>query len=161
MVIVALYLDACGSDTRHPVTSGPTVSVPATSSTATSPTTVSATAPTSTRPAAGGRVVTLTDKDKGTSVTVHVGDSIDVVLGSTYWTFLALSDTTVLRSDGSPDVVPQKTGCVPGQGCGTVTAVFTAVGAGAATIAATRTSCGEAMGCTPSNGRYEVNVSVS
>jgi hypothetical protein len=113
------------------------------------------------RSAAGPRVVTLTYSDGGRSIEVHDGDSVKVILSSTYWSFQDSSNPNVLRSGGSAKVVPQLSGCVPGQGCGTVTATFKAIGVGTATIVATRTVCGEALRCNRTNDHYQVAVSVS
>ena len=107
------------------------------------------------------RLVTLTYGDNGRSVEIHTGDSVNVILSSTYWSFQDSSNPNVLRSGGSAKVVPQPSGCVPGQGCGTVTATFKAVSVGAATIVAMRTVCGEALRCNATNGHYQVAVSVS
>jgi hypothetical protein len=65
----------------------------------------------------------------------------------------------VLRIVGRPKVTPRP-GCVPGAGCGTAVAVYRAMGAGHATVKATRSSCGEAMGCTGSKGRFALRVVV-
>jgi hypothetical protein len=150
LVLAVFLLGACGSPSPDPstVSSAPTTS-PATTSTSTPPTT------------AGGTVLTLTDADKGRTVPVHVGDEVQVVLGSTYWTVQASSDPAVLASVGQPVVAPQPSGCVPGEGCGTVTATFRAAGPGTATVSAGRTSCGEAMGCTGDSGSYEVTLEAS
>jgi hypothetical protein len=94
-------------------------------------------------------------------VTLHVGDRLEVVLSSTYWTFAPSSEPTVLAPDGQPVVTPQIRGCVPGQGCGTVTANFTADTKGTAQLAATRTTCGEALPCTPADSHYEVTITVT
>jgi hypothetical protein len=108
-----------------------------------------------------GATVTLRDSDNGTSVDIHSGDIVKVVLASTYWTVRDSSNSAVLRTDGPADVVPRRSGCVPGQGCGTVTATFTAVGVGSAVIVATREVCGEALQCRGANGHYQVTVKVS
>ncbi len=71
--------------------------------------------------------ITLTDKDNGTTVFVQVGQEVTLVLGSTYWTIAGSSDSTVLRLDGAPEIAPDPS-CVAGQGCGTVTTHFIAVG---------------------------------
>jgi hypothetical protein len=84
-----------------------------------------------------------------------------VILASTYWSFSDSSKPAVLRSDGSAKVVPHLSGCVPGQGCGTVTATFKALTVGTATIVAARTVCGEALRCRGSEGHYQVTVRVS
>ena len=116
------------------------------------PATTTTTAP----PAA---TLTYSEADNGRSVTVHRGDHLVVVLHSTYWSFDPISGA--VTADGSPTVAPQLQGCVPGGGCGTVTARFTAVAAGTATIHAHRDSCGEAMRCTGTQGDWRLNVTVS
>jgi hypothetical protein len=49
---------------------------------------------------------------------------------------------------------------VAGQGCGTVTATYIAKTLGSSVVAAERTSCGEAMGCTAAAGAFKLTVSV-
>ena len=105
-------------------------------------------------------VVRVGDAADGHTVVLHRGQRLRVVLGSTYWQFHRSSNPDVLRLGGTPVVKPRLAGCVPGQGCGTATATFVAAGAGRATVVATRTSCGEAMGCTADSGRYSVAVVV-
>ena len=107
-----------------------------------------------------GAVVTATDGDNGRELTLRPGQQLKVVLASTYWNIVGSSDTAVLRTDGQPHTNPQPSGCVPGGGCGTVTQVFVAVAAGQAMVTATRTSCGEAMGCVGSSGQYSLRVIV-
>ena len=104
-------------------------------------------------------VVHATDKQDGGKVTLVRGQLLRVVLHSTYWEFTAVSKPAVLRLVGTPLVNP-KSGCVPGQGCGTVTATYVAKTLGSAVVAAERTSCGEAMGCTAAAGRYTLTVTV-
>lgn len=123
--------------------------------------TPSTTAAGETHPGSGASAVTLTDADNHRHVTLHVGEWLTLVLGSTYWTVQDSSNPEVLRRAGDPVVEPQLRGCVPGQGCGTVTAAFTGVGAGDAVVTATRTTCGEAMACTGAAGLYRVDVRVT
>jgi len=52
-------------------------------------------------------------------------------------------------------------GCVPGQGCGTVSATFAAASVGTAIISATREICGEALVCGGTDRMYEVTIAVS
>jgi len=52
-------------------------------------------------------------------------------------------------------------GCVPGGGCGTVTARYSAISGGTAQVAAHRDSCGEAMRCQGTNGDWRITVVVS
>jgi len=105
-------------------------------------------------------VVHLSVTDAGRTVTVASGQRLVVGLDSTYWTFRPVTPGGVLRAVGSPRVVPRLDHCVPGQGCGTVTAEFQATGSGTATIEATRTTCGEALRCSPGQGDYRVQVRV-
>jgi hypothetical protein len=102
----------------------------------------------------------VADANDGQTVTLHPGDHLRVVLSSTYWQFQPSSDPSVLRPEGSPATSPSP-GCVPGAGCGTAAATFTALSPGHATIVATRTSCGEAMLCQGSAGHYQIDVVVA
>jgi hypothetical protein len=102
----------------------------------------------------------VSDANNGQSVTLHVGNHLQVALASTYWQVQPISDASVLRAEGSP-AVSRSPGCVPGAGCGTVAVTFTAVAQGHATVVATRTSCGEAMGCQGSTGHYQIEVVVA
>ena len=102
----------------------------------------------------------ISERDKGTTVALHVGDHLKLVLTNTYWEIHAASDAVVLRSDGQPVTKPKLQGCVPGAGCGTTTETFTAAKAGKATVSASRTTCGEALRCTGGNGEYKVSVVV-
>ena len=93
---------------------------------------------------------------------VHTGDTVRVTLDSTAWTFSGSSDDAVLRQDGQQAVSPAPPGtCVPGEGCGTTTALFRALKTGTATVDASRVSCGEARVCVGAEGRYELTVMVS
>jgi hypothetical protein len=103
-------------------------------------------------------MVTASMADNGHTITVAGGQQLVVKLDSTFWTF-APTATPALRVAGSPIVLPTKP-CVPGGGCGSVTAIFDAVTAGQVTVAADRTSCGEAMRCVGSSGTYRLTVVV-
>ena len=102
-------------------------------------------------------IVHASEKQDGGKVTLRLGQKLRVVLHSTYWELKPLSGPTVLRRIGEPVVNP-KSGCVPGQGCGTVTVTYIAKAAGSAVVTAERTSCGEAMGCTGDAGRFTLMV---
>lgn len=104
-------------------------------------------------------IVHASEKQDGGKVTLRRGQTLRIVLHSTYWELKAVSDPTVLRRVGAPVVNP-KSGCVPGQGCGTVTVTYVAKAVGSAVVTAERTSCGEAMGCTGGAGGYKLNVVV-
>ena len=104
----------------------------------------------------------VSEADNGSTVSLRTGGTLRVVLHSTYWQFDPASDPTVLRSTGDPTSSPDPPGsCVPGGGCGTVTATFQALRAGRAVVTAHRTSCGEALRCTGNQGSYAVTVMVS
>jgi hypothetical protein len=118
------------------------------------------TAPNSARPSPKTVTKTIRDRDKGTTMTLHVGDRLKVVLASTYWTIHKSSTPAVLRTDGKQITTPALKGCVPGAGCGTATRTFTAVARGTTTVSASRTICGEVLLCTGGNGKFSVIVVV-
>lgn len=106
-------------------------------------------------------VVTVTFGDKGSTVYLHVGETLRVILDSTYWSMGPSSNSNIVASHGAVRIVPRLTGCVAGQGCGTVTAWFRAIAPGTASISASRVSCGEALRCTNGNGDFHVRVRVT
>ena len=89
------------------------------------------------------------------------GDTLVVTLASTYWTVQPASDPAVIDEMGSALIVPRIGGCVPGGGCGTVTATFVAHTHGTALLTATRTTCGEALLCQGGAGRFSLTVTVT
>ncbi|MEY9967234.1 ABC-type phosphate transport system substrate-binding protein [Streptacidiphilus sp. MAP12-16] len=95
-----------------------------------------------------------------TAVSVPVGSTVVLTLGSTYWSGFASSAPGVLAASGSPQVSPGHT-CPPGGGCGTVQVVLHAAAAGTAKLSAARTSCGEARACAPDQRSYTVDVTVT
>jgi hypothetical protein len=159
----------CGSGAAKVVASSTTAlattTIPAAAATTSTPTAVTVTTTTTraatTTPATTAVATTavVTATDATTSVTLRRGQTVRVILGSTYWTFDPPSNAAVLRLQGPPAVAPSKP-CVPGGGCGTVTASYTAVAAGQSMVLATRSSCGEAMGCTVAGSHYTLIVTV-
>lgn len=105
-------------------------------------------------------VVSASERQDGGTVTLRKGQRLRVVLHSTYWQLAGSSDRGVLLPQGAPRVQPQPSGCVVGQGCGTVTAWYVARALGRAEVSGSRTSCGEAMGCTAASGSYTLHVVV-
>lgn len=108
---------------------------------------------------AATRSITLTDSSKGHLYYLYPGDKVTIVLHSTYWKFTPISGPEYIAQVGAVRTVaspPSTAGCVVGQGCGTVTIHYVAKALGAMRIIATRTSCGEALRCTPSNSRWSV-----
>jgi hypothetical protein len=104
--------------------------------------------------------ITASDAENGHTISVHVGDHLTVTWHSTYWSVAGSSNAHVMAPDGGPTVSPRPSGCVPGQGCGTVIAAFDAIAAGTSEITAARTTCGEALRCTGSAGSYRLTVVV-
>jgi hypothetical protein len=106
-----------------------------------------------------GQIV-ATDSDNGKSLVLHVGDRLEVKLGSTYWNIHESSDPSILRLAGPMAISRRPSGCVPGAGCGLAIASFDAVGTGSADVTASRSSCGEAMRCVGNAGSYRLSVVV-
>ena len=111
-------------------------------------------------PPSGATTVTVSETDNGQTIGVRRGGTVTLVLHSTYWQVTGSSDDAVLAADDQPTTTapPPGTGCVPGGGCGTVTARYTARAGGTATISARRSTCGEAMACRPDQTTYRVTI---
>jgi hypothetical protein len=114
---------------------------------------------TTTAVASDGSVHAVGDADNGKTVAVAIGDHLVVTLNSTYWKIDGGSAPALLRQEGDTAYAPSGN-CVPGGGCGTATARFIAISAGRVRVTASRTSCGEAMGCTGGAGSFFVDVNV-
>ena len=113
----------------------------------------------------GHPTVTVTEADDGHAITLHKGQRLQVILHSTFWSFDAGTDTSVLARRGDTQYHPGtrgKNGCpsFPGSGCGTAVQDYQADGAGTSTVTASRTSCGEVLQCTPEQGTWTVDVTV-
>jgi hypothetical protein len=112
---------------------------------------------------AAPHAVALGDADKGRTVTVAVGDQVVLTLANTYWRIADPRPPAILVPLGAPAVnpsPPNAPNCVPGEGCGTVSASFRATKPGTAILEARRTTCGEARGCVNGEGAYQVTISV-
>ena len=76
-------------------------------------------------PALHGSAVTVGWSDKGRTVSVGRGARIVVELHNTYWRIRGSSDPSVVRQTGPERHASTPVGkCVPGEGCGTVSASF-------------------------------------
>jgi hypothetical protein len=107
--------------------------------------------------------VTVDDTANRSTVTLAPGDTLQVVLHSTYWSAPVSSTPATLSPLGEPAVAHATTspGChAPGSGCGTVAVGFRAVVDGTVRIDSSRTSCGEAKPCLPNQRDFEVTVVV-
>jgi hypothetical protein len=103
----------------------------------------------------------LDDRNNHQTVSVHVGQTVELTLASTYWTIGAPSGTA-LGTTGAERKTPNDTkpGCHAGSGCGTDVRDFRAVRTGTSGISATRSSCGEALRCPDDKSRFFVTVHV-
>jgi hypothetical protein len=108
----------------------------------------------------GHTVLTVSDNRNGQTVVLRTGEQLRVDLASTYWSIQPPTNMTVLSPQGDARVLPQLDHCVPGGGCGHVIQVYVATTIGRSSVTATRSSCGEAMGCTPAASRFQVLVTV-
>ncbi|RAG81625.1 hypothetical protein DN069_31880 [Streptacidiphilus pinicola] len=112
---------------------------------------------------ATGATVVVHNADKGHTVTLHPGQTLQVVLTGGYWPAPTSSSAAVLKQSGAPTLASPSPGhgCPPGVGCRAQQTEFVAVAAGTATVSATRTNCGEAMRCTDANGKFDITVVVA
>ena len=109
----------------------------------------------------------LTESNKNRLVKVRIGESFSVQLHSTYWSFDSIKGKSI-KAIGTTKVAPimpgpnAPAGCqVAGMGCGTVSLKFKAINKGISTVNASRTSCGEALRCTPAQSNYHVTIKVN
>jgi len=119
--------------------------------------------PGSATPGSAARHVAVDERDNHKVIRIARGTVVTVVLHSTYWRFGPAPGPRVLAQLSAPRVSPRPVragGCVPGQGCGTVTVGYRAIGAGTALVRASRVSCGEALRCTGGNGLFSVTLIV-
>lgn len=116
-------------------------------------------ATTTTVPTSGHTLVT-TFSDNGGTLTASVGDIIRVVLAGESWQ-MTTSNRNILEQRGKSNLAPITTGCVPGQGCGSVSTFYKALKAGDANLLASRSSCrGSPKGCKTGNGVFRLTVQV-
>jgi hypothetical protein len=118
---------------------------------------------TSTAPGSGDTPLVVRDGANGRTVTITVGEHLEVILGSTYWTVQGSSHPRVLRQDGPTTLLPRPADCaanIPGLGCVPVRTDFSALAPGTTVITASRVSCGEALRCMPSQEHYTLTVVV-
>lgn len=108
------------------------------------------------------QLVRVNESNDGKTVTLHPGDILQLQLHSTYWKIAAPSGNA-LSQTGKPAYGRRPVDardCVPGAGCGTVQVEFRAEHPGNAQVRASRTTCGEAMMCSPHTGSYRLTVVV-
>jgi hypothetical protein len=116
-----------------------------------------ASASATTRPA-----MIVRDNANGKTITVRVGEQVDLILASNYWHISGSSSSRVLHQNGPAYLLPRPGSCapIPGIGCTPIEVNFTARGAGKAVVTASRFSCGEALACMPSMRNFKVTIIV-
>ncbi len=109
------------------------------------------------------RVIVIRDNANGRTVSVPAGDSIELILASSYWKVTGSSAPRVVRQDGSTVLLPRPSTCpaIPGLGCTPVRTSFAALSRGEAVITASRTSCGEALRCAGRATRFTLTILVT
>ena len=123
---------------------------------------VAALVPMSAASASSSHTVTVVESSNGKVVRVRVGDRVKVKLASTYWEFGPV-DGKAVRALGQADVVVGGAGCpkIMGTGCGSATLTLRVAAKGTSTVSASRTSCGEALQCSPDQRAYRVRITVA
>jgi hypothetical protein len=106
--------------------------------------------------------VVLHDGANSHTVSLAVGQRLEVILGSDYWTVAGSSVPMVLRQDGTTSYLPKPPDCgsIPGLGCIPIRTDFSALAPGTAAITASRLSCGEALRCMPGQQHFSLTVVV-
>lgn len=114
--------------------------------------------------ASASKIITISESSNGKRIQVATGSLLKIALHSTYW---AAGATTNLKPIGEPTITPiipsdtSPANCRhPGTGCGTVVWSYKVIKKGSAMFSATRTSCGEALRCTPDQMLFKVNLKV-
>ncbi len=120
-----------------------------------------------TQSASASSVRTLNENSANKTYAVKVGSHLTLTLHSMFWSLSPSAKNSGVSQVGAVLAKPilpgpsAPNGCgLPGMGCGTQTWNFVAKKSGTYVIAASRTSCGEALQCTGSQGVYSVTVRV-
>ncbi len=103
----------------------------------------------------------LDEKANGTTVHVHLGDTIIVTLHNTYWSFLPTASLALQPFAPVATAAGNNCGHVIGTGCGTVTASYNVGHVGTGKLQAHRDSCGEALRCVGKDADWSVTVVAS
>lgn len=144
IALAVLPLAGCGSSgASHPAAKPPTTSHGSTTTTA------------------ARHVLVATFADDGGTLSVQTGDRIRVVLAGTSWSQDS-SAPAVVQASSKPTVLPASTGCVKGQGCGSVTVYYQAEKPGQAQIVGDRAHCSQAgPACRTGPGAFRLIVDVA
>jgi hypothetical protein len=95
------------------------------------------------------KVVVVHDNANGRTLSLRAGDSLELILSSSYWNVTGSSSARVLQQVGATVLMPRPSSCptIPGLGCTPERTNFKALTSGKAVISASRTTCGEALAC--------------
>ncbi len=105
--------------------------------------------------------MTLTFADKGRTVRVPRGTAVVLRLDSTYWGIAPSSNPQVVAGTTPVVKTDPRRMTPPGTGAGTVIEQFRTLATGTARLSAVRTSCGEALRCSPAQGAFAVTIVVT
>ena len=108
--------------------------------------------------ATGAKTIAISESSNSTTVSVPVGDYLVVHLHSTYWTIAVPTSPALTKVSSS--TIAGGPGCskIPGMGCGVVSMTFHALRVATVQLSAHRTSCGEALRCTGTNGHWTAKI---
>jgi len=109
------------------------------------------------------KVIVVHDNANGTTVSMRAGDSLELILSSSYWKVAGSSASHVLKQVGDTVQLPRPSTCpsIPGLGCNPLQTDFKALASGKAIITASRQTCGEALACTGPKRLFTLTVVVS
>jgi hypothetical protein len=128
-----------------------------TSTTITSTSTSRSNASTTTKPVTQ-HVLVATFADNGGTLTVQKNNRIRVVLAGTSWT-QSSSNPAVVAPALKATILPATSGCVPNQGCGSVTVFYRVLKDGNAAILGARSNCqGAAATCKTGPGGFRLMI---
>lgn len=154
LLVGGVILGACSSGATP--SSAPTTAASHTSTTAASSGSTTAV----TQPVKR-HVLVATFADNGGTLTVLVNDRIRVVLAGTAWTQKS-SNSSIVAATTDPKVLPTSSGCVYGQGCGSVTVFYRGLRTGDGQILGTRSNCsGANQTCTTALDSFRLKVVVT
>jgi predicted secreted protein len=110
--------------------------------------------------ASAGTTTTVSELQNGRMISVRLGSNLNISLHSTYWYFDTVKNLQQVKQSTVIPTLPGPSapaGCQhPGTGCGTVQWFYKATKKGIASFTARRTSCGEALRCTPANSKFSI-----
>lgn len=107
----------------------------------------------------GNPVLHLNEAENGLTVHTPTGNDVEVSLTGTTWAF-SVNPPDVLQEVGAVVLHAGANCAQPGESaaCGTTAMKWKTLKTGSVTITAQRSSCGEAIQCTASQGTYSVTV---